>query len=135
MSTLDNTMSDCYILCFIPLLTIDSKEDQRRKQLIIDRYDMFFIDSDDGIEYVHEMNTKALHSIITSSKNLKLFWIYSIKDYSDSPTSIAELIISCLKRGIIFHAELEGLYFDKMHQIEDVYPKVFDIFKKKIRKS
>ena len=126
-------MRDCYILCFIPLLTIDSKEDARRKKLITDRYSMFFVDDHNGIEYVHEMNTKALHSIITGSKDLKLFWIYSIKDYSDSPTSIAELIIMCLKRGIIFHSEQEDLYFDKMHQIEDVYPKVFDLFKKKIK--
>ena len=127
-------MSGCYILCFIPLLTINSKEDQRSKQLIIDRYSIFFVDKYDGIEYVHEMNTKALHSIITSSKDLKLFWIYSIKDYSDSPTAICELIITCLKRGIIFHSEQENLYFDKISDIEDVYPKIFDLFKKKIKK-
>ena len=126
-------MSNCYILCFIPLLTIDSYEDKRRKQLIIDRYSMFFVDKYDGIEYVSEMNTKALYDIIRSSKDLKLFWIYSIKDYSNSPTSIAELIITCLKRGIIFHSEQENLYFNKISQIEDIYPKIFDLFKKKIR--
>lgn len=133
MSTLDHKMSDCYILCFIPLLTIDSKEDKRRKQLIIDRYSMFFVDKYDGIEYVSEINTKALYDIIKCSKDLKLFWIYSIKDYSNSPTSVAELIITCLKRGIIFHSEQENLYFNKISQIEDIYPKIFDLFKKKIR--
>jgi len=97
---------------------------------------MFFVDSHDGIEYISEMNTKALYDIIISSnRTLKLFWINSIRDYSNSPTPIAELIITCLKYGIIFHSEQENLYFDKISEIKDVYPKVFDLFKKKIRKS
>lgn len=101
-------------------------------KLIEDRYSMFFISSNDGIEVVSEMNIKALYQIIRSSHNLKLFWMNSIKEFSDSPTTIAELIISCLKRGIVFHSEVEGFYFDDINKIEDVYPKVFDVFKSKL---
>ena len=134
MSILEISMSNCYVLCFIPLLTIDSKEDTRRKELITKRLSVFFLEPHDGIEYVHEMNTKALYDIIISSKStLKLFWIYNIRDYSDSPTSISELIITCLKQVIIFQSEQDDLYFEKHDQIEEVYPKVFDIFKKKIK--
>lgn len=128
-------MNNCYILCYIPLLKNNSSEDQRRRKLIEDRYSIFFIESNNGIEYVSEMNSKALHSIITSSPDLRLFWINSIFDYSDSPTKIAELIITCLKRDIVFHSEKEELYFDNIDKIEDIYPKVFEIFKRSLKKE
>ena len=115
----------------MPLHQISSKEDQRRKIMIEDRYSVFFLESNNGIEYISEQNTKALYDIITNSKDLKLFWINSIYDYSNSPTSIAELIITCLKRNIIFHSESDNLYLDKHNQIASVYPKIFDLFKKK----
>lgn len=101
--------------------------------MITERFTMFFLEQNNGIEFIHETNTKALYTIITNSKNLELFWIYSINEYSDSPTSIAELIITCIRRGIVFQAEQEDLYFDKTDQIQEVYPKIFDIFKKQIR--
>lgn len=115
------------ILCYIPT-SIDEKEIDRRVDLLLYKYDIFFIEDDDIITST-ETNQKLLRVIIIHYKPI-LFWINSLKEIPFTPTEICELIIFILKNGCSFHSEEDNLYFEK-GEIELVYPSIFEIFRKK----
>lgn len=117
------------ILCYIPNL-IDTKEIDRRVDLLLYKFDIFFIEDDDIIIST-ETNQKLLRVIIIHYKPI-LFWINSIKELEITPTEICELIIFLLKNGCDFHSELDNLYFEK-GKIDTVYPKVFEVVKKLVK--
>jgi len=115
------------ILCYIPT-SIDNKEIDRRVDLLLYKFDIFFIEDDDIITST-ETNQKLLRVIVIHYKAI-LFWIHSIEEISFTPTEICELIIFILKNGCDFHSELDNLYFEK-GEIDTVYPQIFEYFRKK----
>ncbi|PHO09079.1 hypothetical protein CPG37_10805 [Malaciobacter canalis] len=113
------------ILCYIPN-NIDDKEIDRRVDLLLYKYDIFFIENDDIIIST-ETNQKLLRLILKES-HIKLFWIYSLDEIPFTPTQISELILFCISNGIDFHSEMDKLYYTN-GDIELVYPQIFEIFR------
>jgi len=113
------------ILCYIPT-SIDDKEIDRRVDLLLYKYDIFFIEDDD-ILISTETNQKLLRVTIIHYKPI-LFWINSIEELQITPTEICELIIFILKNRCSFHSEMDGLYFEK-GEIDTVYPQIFEVFR------
>lgn len=115
------------ILCYIPNQIEDDKL-QSIKNLLNDRYMMFFCEVGDGIEIISESNQKILRDIITQYKPI-LFFMDSIIDSNLSATVISELVIFLLNHNCIFQSQKENIYFESS-DINNVYSKIFEIFKK-----
>lgn len=63
------------------------------------------------------------------------FIVYSIKEFDCcSPTMICEFIFKIIDMDIVFTSYEDALYFCKESKLE-VYPKVFEIFRRDIPKS
>lgn len=116
------------ILCYNPT-TIDETEIDRRVGLLLYKYDIFFIEDDDI--YVSTENNQQILRIVLKQLDIKLFWVYSLKELPFTPTQISELIIYGIRSDIAFHSEIGDIYFSKMDDLDFVYPTVFEVFRDK----
>ena len=114
------------ILCYNPT-TIDETEIDRRVDLLLYKYDIFFIESDDI--YVSTENNQKILRMVLKQLKIKLMWVYSLEELTFTPTEISELIIYCIRNGIFFHSEKDGIFFDKLEDVSLVYPTVFEVFR------
>ena len=117
------------ILCYIPHY-IDDDKLASIKQMMNERYLMFFCEVGDGIEIISETNQKALRETILHY-NPSLFWIDSIKDLQMSATVLSELVIFLIKHNCVFQSESDNIYWD-LNDIDIIYPKVFEIYRKQL---
>lgn len=85
------------------------------------------------IHTITERNPRIIIDLI-KHYNAMQFITYSIEEFDVSPTMICELILSMIKLDCIFTSYRESFYFDKNNALE-VYPKIFEIFRKDIQKS
>lgn len=120
------------ILCYTPT-TIDETEIDRRVDLLLYKYDIFFIESNDI--YVSTENNQKILRLVLKQLNIKLMWVYSLEELPFTPTQISELIIYCIRSEIFFHSEKDGVFFDKLDDINVVYPTVFEVFRNKPKKE
>ncbi len=83
------------------------------------------------IHTITERNPSVIIDLIKHYDAMQ-FVMYSVEEFDCSPTMICELILSMIKLDCIFTSHKESLYFDN---ILEVYPKIFEIFRKKIINS
>lgn len=86
-----------------------------------------------AVHVVTERDTFVLLDLIRMYDPYQ-FITYSVKEFCCSPTMICELIFKIIDMDIVFTSYKESLYFCKASKLE-VYPKVFEIFRKDIPKS
>lgn len=85
------------------------------------------------IKILTERSSSVLVELIQIYKPYQ-FLTYSIKEFDMSPTMICQIIFQIISEDCVFTSLNEKLYFDKNNVLE-VYPKVFEIFRKDIHKS
>lgn len=119
------------ILCYLPP-NISDDEKQKRIDFLVDKYMMFFIEESDVITST-ETNGKTLRMIL-KKYHIKLFFVDSLEELPFSPTQLSELILFCITNGIDFQSKMDGLYFTN-GDIELVYPKIFEVFRKLVKKE
>lgn len=120
------------ILCYNPT-TIDETAIDKRVDLLLYKYDIFFIESNDI--YVSTENNQKILRIVLKQLKIKLIWVYSLEELPFTSTEISELIIYCIRSEIVFHSEIDGIFFDKLDDIDVVYPTVFEVFRNKPKKE
>lgn len=97
-------------------------------------YDFFEWYHFGAVHVVTERDTFVLLDLM-KVYNPYQFITYSIKEFDCSPTMICEFIFKIIDMDIVFTSYKESsLYFCKASKFE-VYPKVFEIFRKDIPKS
>ena len=108
---------------------LDSPQYQQRIESLSHLCDIFFIELDKDFKIITERNPIVLRDLIIYYKPTT-FMIDSLSDFPFSPTQVSELIIFILNHNCKFQSKRESIFFDKNH-IVNVYPKVFQYYKRK----
>ena len=108
----------------------NSSEYRAKEAKLYDFFEWYYFGA---VHVVTERDTFVLLDLIRVYDPYQ-FITYSIKEFDCSPTMICEFIFKIIDMDIVFTSYQESLYFCKASKLE-VYPKVFEIFRKDIPKS
>jgi len=108
---------------------LDSPQYQQRIESLSHLCDIFFTELDKDFKIITERNPIVLRDLIIYYKPTT-FMIDSLSDFPFSPTQVSELIIFILNHNCKFQSKRESIFFDKNY-ITEVYPKIFQYYKRK----